>query len=543
MPDSSTIYQVARDGQVIGQFTEAEIRQRLGNWQLSMSDMAWTEGMMEWQVLTALFPPPARPQSEVPPPLPPPPPPPSGYGAGVPVPVKGSSMNPWLVGLLVVLILTLVGMVISGFISGFRSVKAKIESTKASALPILDERKGHTTEWKKSSYQAAGEADDPEPDIFQKITYTSPAGELAAYLTPDPKDGQKHPAIVWAHGGFGGIGSYFWEPAPKKNDQSARAFREKGLVMMCPSWRGENANPGRFELFYGELDDYLAALEYVRKLPYVDPDLIYLGGHSTGGTMVLLAAVASDKFRAAFSFGGMPDCVSLMASGGYGNTPYDPASDKDNQLRSAIRYTSFIKQPTFYFEGGNSAYHAGARKMMGIAKPLGVPFQAYELPGDHFNILFPLTNLVADKIAKDVGPKCNLTFTQGELENAIKSASQGGLADLLKKWMAAGDDLGKRLEAMEEEEVGIETHEDFNATLKGIKQQTGQPVTELAIDNLTNLALLGAALTDDDFLKPFTQQALPLLQGWGDCLHKCASSQAGASGEVRRVPGCIELPE
>ena len=36
---------------------------------------------------------------------------------------------------------------------------------------------------------------------------------------------------------------------------------------------------------------------------YVDPDQIYLGGHSTGGTLALLVAESTDRFRAIFSFG------------------------------------------------------------------------------------------------------------------------------------------------------------------------------------------------------------------------------------------------
>jgi pimeloyl-ACP methyl ester carboxylesterase len=536
MSDPAKLYQVARDGQVIGEFNEAEIRQRLGNWQLSMTDTAWTEGMAEWQPLPTLFLPPARPPS------PPPIPPIHGQAPAhriasphqVPrAPAPRSALFPWLIGLVVVVCLAVVGLLISGFIKGFRNGmdKARMKSANTSTQTILEERKGHRPVWKKSTFQADGEADEPPPEVFQKITYTSSVGELAAYLTPNPNDGKKHPAIVWAHGGFGGIGSYFWESAPKKNDQSARAFRERGIVVMCPSWRGENTNPGKFELFYGELDDYLAALDHVRKLPYVDPDRVYLGGHSTGGTMVLLASVASDKFRAAFSFGGMPDCVGLMANGGYGNTPYDPTSTKDNQLRSAVRYTSFITRPTFYFEGGSSFYHAGAKKMEALAKPLGVPFQAHQLLGDHFTILHPITNLVAEKILLDDGPTCNLTITKIELEAAIKASASSGLVRLLKEWMAAGDDLEKRLNEAAEGQEQIETQEDFTATLNAIKLLTSKPATELTITNLTQLSLLGANLSGEEFEKPFAKQALPALLSWGNAQIKSPPSTSAAQAK------------
>ena len=73
--------------------------------------------------------------------------------------------------------------------------------------------------------------------------------------------------------------------------------------MMFPSLRGGNDNPGVREGFFGEVDDVLAAAEYLSKQAFVDPQRIYLGGHSTGGTLVLLVAECSGRFRAVFSFG------------------------------------------------------------------------------------------------------------------------------------------------------------------------------------------------------------------------------------------------
>ena len=164
---------------------------------------------------------------------------------------------------------------------------------------------------------------------------TRPRPENSAhYLTPDPGDGVKRPAVLWAHGGLSGIGPYLWQARARSNDQTASAVRAAGCVLMCPSWRNENDNPGKFSLFYGELDDLLAARDYLASLPYVDPERIYLAGHDTGGTLALLAATASDKFRAIFSFGGAPDMQSLMHVGPYGNTPFDATSATEVRLRS-----------------------------------------------------------------------------------------------------------------------------------------------------------------------------------------------------------------
>ena len=71
--------------------------------------------------------------------------------------------------------------------------------------------------------------------------------------------------------------------------------------MMFPSLRGGNDNPGNKEGFLGEVDDVLAAADFLSKQEFVDPNRIYLGGHSTGGTLVLLVAACSNKFPRAGS--------------------------------------------------------------------------------------------------------------------------------------------------------------------------------------------------------------------------------------------------
>ncbi len=70
---------------------------------------------------------------------------------------------------------------------------------------------------------------------------------------------------------------------------------------MVASLRGGNDNPGQKQGFAGEIDDVVAAGDFLAQQPYVDPAPV--GGHSTGGTMVLLTAAASDRFRAVFAFG------------------------------------------------------------------------------------------------------------------------------------------------------------------------------------------------------------------------------------------------
>ena len=216
-------------------------------------------------------------------------------------------------------------------------------SLSACGESLKEARKGFTTHLMKK--QSEGDApEQPPADLFRLTTYPSPLGDMAAYVSPSPNDGKKHPAIIWLIGGFSnGIHDTPWQPASSQNDQSASAYREAGIIMMYPSRRGGNTNPGYREDFLGEADDIIAARDYLAKLDYVDPNRIYLGGHSTGGTLALIVAELDNKFRAVFAFGPVDD-VS-----GYGSDilNYDLSNPKETNLRSPIKWLQDIGNPTY----------------------------------------------------------------------------------------------------------------------------------------------------------------------------------------------------
>jgi len=154
--------------------------------------------------------------------------------------------------------------------------------TNLSSISLREARAGFTTKLVNPEIYDQAPLTPPE-DIFSLVYYPAKDGEMSTYLTPDPKDGKKHPAVIWISGGFGGQGDDFWSPAPKYNDQTGSAFRKAGLILMLPNFRGENGNPGLDELFYGEIDDLEKARQFLASQSYVDPNRIYLAGHSTGG--------------------------------------------------------------------------------------------------------------------------------------------------------------------------------------------------------------------------------------------------------------------
>lgn len=275
---------------------------------------------------------------------------------------------------------------------------------------LVEARRGFKT---KPVPQRAAKEPIPQPPakLFRAVQYDSPAGKLGAYLTPDPKDGKKHPAIVWITGGdCNSIDSGCWKKGPPGNDQSASAFREAGIVMMFPSLRGGNDNPGVREGFFGEVDDVIAAADFLSKQPYVDPARIYLGGHSTGGTLVLLVAECSDRFRAVFSFGPVHDVSGYPPE----FTPFDRTNRQEVELRSPGRWLTNIKSPVFVIEGTNDGNQAALEVMARSPASSNVRFLSVQ-GADHFSVLLPTTRLLAQKILKDTGSTCNLTVTENEL--------------------------------------------------------------------------------------------------------------------------------
>lgn len=254
----------------------------------------------------------------------------------------------------------------------------------------------------------------PPEGVFDLVSYPSKVGDLAAYVSGDPKDGQKHPMMIWIVGGWGNsIDEFPWSYAEWDNDQTGSAFWKAGVLTMYPSFRGGNGNPGYFEALFGEVDDIASAYEYAASLPYVDPERIYLGGHSTGGTRALLAAEYMDKFRSVFCFGAVDEIKYHNNS----EFTFDLTSKKESYIRSPLFWLQDIKTPTFLIEGvgGNSANLENMRK-----KSTNENISCYLVKdADHFSTLAPITELLAQKILKDTGDTSNITLTDEELAQAM----------------------------------------------------------------------------------------------------------------------------
>jgi len=262
------------------------------------------------------------------------------------------------------------------------------------APSLLKKRKGHKTVLREKKREKAKPPTPLKKSGFQLVKYRAKQGKMWAYLSPPKKPTGKGPAIIWLTGGFpcSSPEAYLWEETDIENEQSARVYRSKGITMLFPTLRGGvGGNPGYQETFYGEVEDVISAFEYLKGLKHVDPKRIFLGGHSTGGTLALLTAMATKKFAAVISLGPTSD--------DYGKDKATHAwNDKERNLRAPIRHLASIKIPTYIIEGETGASHA-LRQLKRANKNKLVT--VVEIPeADHFDIIHPVNSIFANAINK-----------------------------------------------------------------------------------------------------------------------------------------------
>ncbi len=282
-----------------------------------------------------------------------------------------------------------------------------------SAPSLLAARKGFKTTLTHAVRDSAP-LETPPAEILSIVKFEAPLGKMSACLSAAPGPG-KHPAILWISGGFpqGGWEASAWEPQPPDNDQSAKVYRTSGVVMMYPTLRGAAGNRGSQESFFGEVNDVLAALEHLRKVEYVDPRRIYLGGHSTGGTLALLVAASTDKIRGVFSFGP----AARPSEYGEDVLAYDPSDEREDLLRSPIEFLDAIRSPTWVFEGAEDGNVEAFEAMKVRTRNPNVRFEAVR-GASHFDVLAPVNRLLAQKIARLEGD-AELALTGAEIQVAF----------------------------------------------------------------------------------------------------------------------------
>lgn len=242
----------------------------------------------------------------------------------------------------------------------------------------------------------------PPAELYVRSDYINALGDsLPAFITPDPRDGKKHPAIIWLTGGDSATLGNFWTEGTSANDQSAQAFRKAGVVMLFPTLRGGNENARPKEYFYGEVDDVIAAAEHLAQQSWVDARQIYLGGHSTGGTLALLVAESSDRFAAVFAFGPVADAANYS-----GSIMPVHLDGQERRLRSPVYWLGDLARPTFVIEGDGRGNIGELYRLCAAPPPA---MHCLPVAGhDHFSVLAPVTRVIAGRIVMTAGSELHL---------------------------------------------------------------------------------------------------------------------------------------
>jgi len=267
-------------------------------------------------------------------------------------------------------------------------------SADAPAAPTLAEARAGQAANVAKTYRQPRKPVVPPVEWMSLVAYPGPLGDMAGYLAKPFGSQGRRPAIIWISGGDTAIGD-FWSPQPRGNDQSAAAFRDAGMVVFYPAVRGLNGNPGQVESYFGELDDLVAATRWLKAQPFIDPDRVYLGGHSSGGTMALLAAEYASEWAAVFAFGPVID-PQLYGKGLWGVQPVAATDKAGQRLRAPIHWLSSITMPTLVLEGTNG----NAADIADFGKVNANPKVRFGLVGgcSHFSILRPGSEMIAGAI-------------------------------------------------------------------------------------------------------------------------------------------------
>jgi dienelactone hydrolase len=237
----------------------------------------------------------------------------------------------------------------------------------------------------------AREAGSPQREVFvlrppeyvDQVEYPSGSLRLKAWLTRDRQAGQKLPAVLFLHGGFE-FGAADWD--------MAAPYWEAGFVLMVPMLRGENGQPGTFSFLYDEVDDVLAAADFLARQPGVDPDRVYLAGHSAGGTLTLLAIEASRRFRAAVSFDASPDQQllyngSAAKPGNHREVVFDTKDSAELEVRSPLSFVSSVQTPVRLFYSNEAAplNERSSERFVELARTRGIDARAMRVWGSHMS--------------------------------------------------------------------------------------------------------------------------------------------------------------
>lgn len=215
--------------------------------------------------------------------------------------------------------------------------------------------------------------DPPTSETLRLSRYSSQGNELKIWqLAPDHKR-------LWSQRGYATL-IYIHDGTTLTQEDVAHAetFREAGFVVVLPTFRGENGNPGVHELLFGELDDLVAATHFTRALPEVDPMRVGIFGHGTGGMLSALASLVPQLpvQRSVSSAGLRPESAFMVVRGPF----VDDAQER--RLRLFGPNIHHMQSPhVACVAEQDPAVYAEAHRLVAVANQEGLPLELLQVTG------------------------------------------------------------------------------------------------------------------------------------------------------------------
>ncbi|MGA9529515.1 MAG: S9 family peptidase [Terriglobales bacterium] len=210
-----------------------------------------------------------------------------------------------------------------------------------------------------------------------------------------PRNGE-HPAIVYVHGG----------PTSQTVNTFSRFIQymaNQGYLVIAPNYRGstgygkEFQQANLFDMGGGDLQDVLAAADWIKQTGYVDPKKVILMGGSYGGYLTMMGVTKAPEMWAA----GVPIVPFVNWFTEIQNedpvlqqsdlaTMGDPVKNKALfEDRSPINFVDQIKAPLYLLAGGNDPRcpKSEAQQVVDAVKKRGgvAEYKVYEDEGHGFS--------------------------------------------------------------------------------------------------------------------------------------------------------------
>jgi dienelactone hydrolase len=254
--------------------------------------------------------------------------------------------------------------------------------------PYLARRSAHVTQLRERGPSPGKYVELQPPPGVMEVTYPSGELQLQAWLARplEGLGGYARPVLVYFHGDFAFGADDF---------EVLRAFVEIGFVVMTPMLRGENGNPGDFELLWGEIDDARAAIDWVVQQPNVDRTRVYAFGHSIGGGIAAMLTLYPElPLRRTGSCGGiyMPETFARweQSETNADLVRFDPHDIDEIELRVLGPNVAWMIHPHIAYVGREDPWFIdNGTSVRDQAWAQGKPFDMIVVEGDHMASLAP----------------------------------------------------------------------------------------------------------------------------------------------------------